>query len=140
MAFTAARGLYTPEILAAATALANWPWEPSLPLQGEARSRSCGSGIALALDIAEDGTITRLGLRPHACAVGQAAAHVFAQSAIGRSRADIAEGRQQIDDWLKGDGPLPDWPGIALIAPAQAYPARHGAIVLAWDVALAALS
>lgn len=84
--------------------------------------------------------MVRLGLRPHACAVGQAAAHVFAAAAPGLTQADIRIARDALGEWLVGRGPLPDWPGLALIEPARAYPGRHGAIMLAWDAALAALS
>jgi hypothetical protein len=87
------RALYTPAMLAAAAGLANWPWDEALPLRGEARSRSCGSTIGLALRTDADGTINGLGLRPHACAVGQAAASVFAEAAIGRDAAAIAAAR-----------------------------------------------
>ncbi|MDF8331908.1 iron-sulfur cluster assembly scaffold protein [Novosphingobium cyanobacteriorum] len=135
-----ARALYTPEILAAAAGLAAFPWDEALPLQGDARSRSCGSTIAMALSLDGEGRIMRIGLRPHACAVGQAAAHAFATGAVGRNREHIAAARAQIGAWLAGDGPLPDWPGLHLIEAARDYPGRHGAIVLAWDAALAALS
>lgn len=131
--------LYTPAVLAAATGLAAYPWDPALPLQGEARSRSCGSTVAIALAVDAMGRITRVGLRPHACAIGQAAAHAFAAAAPGRDRAAIAAARAAIGQWLAGTAPLPDWPGLAVIAAAQAYPSRHGAVVLAWDAALAAL-
>jgi len=135
-----ARALYTPEMLGAAAGLAAFPWDDALPLRGNARSRSCGSTIAIALETDADGRVRRLGLRPHACAVGQAAAHIFATGAIGRTRADIQTARTALGMWLEGRGALPDWPGLALIEPALAYPGRHGAIVLAWDAALAALS
>lgn len=134
-----ARTLYTPEILGAATALADFPWDERLPLRGEARSRRCGSTLALGLALDADGRISALGLRPHACAIGQAAAFAFASEAKGRSREQIAEARAALADWLAGTGPMPDWPGIALVEPALGYPARHGAIMLAWDAALAAL-
>lgn len=131
--------LYTPAVLAAATGLAVFPWDDALPLTGEARSRACGSTLALALAVDAAGRITRVGLRPHACAIGQAAAHAFAAAAPGRDRAEIAAARAAIGQWLAGEGALPDWPGLDVIAAAQAYPSRHGAIVLAWDAALAAL-
>ena len=132
--------LYTPAILAAATGLAEWPWDDSLPLRGEARSRKCGSTIALGLSVDDDGRVVKLGLRPHACAVGQAAAQVFAKSAVGRDRAALADARSALGLWLDGSGEMPQWPGMELLAPALAYPARHGAVVLAWDAALAALA
>lgn len=135
-----ARTLYTPEILGAATALADFGWDESLPLRGEARSRRCGSTLALGLALDGEGRIRAVGLRPHACAIGQAAAFAFASAAKGRTGSQIAQARAALADWLAGDGPMPDWPGIALVEPALGYPARHGAILLAWDAALAALA
>lgn len=134
-----ARGLYTPDILAAATGLSAFPWIDDLPLRGEARSRSCGSSITLALSIDADGRIAQLGLRPHACAVGQAAAHVFASAAQGRSLGELKAARVELAAWLAGEGMQPDWPGAGLLEPARAYPARHAAILLAWDAAISAL-
>lgn len=133
------RGLYTPEILAGAMGLSEFPWDETLPLRGSARSRSCGSAIELGLSIDAAGSIDRLALRPHACAVGQAAANIFARSARGRTRADIALARDSLARWLAGEGSEPDWPGVGLLAPALGYPARHAAILLAWDAALEAL-
>jgi NifU-like protein involved in Fe-S cluster formation len=131
--------LYTPEVLAAAMDLARWPWDEGLPLVGEARSRSCGSTLAMGLALDREGRIVRLGLRPHACAVGQAAARVFADAAAGHTRDSIAGARTALAAWLAGEGEMPDWPGLALLCPARAYPGRHGAILLAWDAALAAI-
>lgn len=134
-----ARTLYTPEILGAATALASFAWDESLPLRGDARSRRCGSTLSLGLAVDGEGRIIGLGLRAHACAIGQAAAYAFASAANGRCREDIAQARASLADWLAGSGTMPDWPGIVLVEPALAYPARHDAIMLAWDAALAAL-
>ena len=131
--------LYTPAILAAATGLAAWPWDDSLACTGEARSRACGSSLAIGLARDDAGRISAIGLRMHACAIGQAAAQVFASHAVGQTRAMIADARGALGAWLTGEGAMPDWPGLALIAAAQAYPSRHGAIVLAWDAALDAL-
>jgi NifU-like protein involved in Fe-S cluster formation len=132
--------LYSPEILAAAVGLADFPFDPQLPLQGEARSRSCGSSLKLALSLDDQGLIARIGCRAQACAVGQAAAHVFAVAAPGRSAEQIAASRSELAQWLAARRPAPDWPGIALLDPARDYPGRHGAILLAWDAALAALA
>lgn len=134
------RTLYTPEMLSLATRLGEFRWDDTLDLRGEARSRNCGSRIELALAIDPDGRITALGLRPHACAVGQAAAALFAQSARGRTAADLAESCVALTAWLAGEGSIPDWPGIAVLEPARAYPARHAAILLAWEAALVALA
>ncbi|MBO9604021.1 MAG: iron-sulfur cluster assembly scaffold protein [Novosphingobium sp.] len=132
--------LYTPELLALTLRLADYPWAEDLAFAGDARSRSCGSTLAIGLDLDGAGRIARIGLRARACAVGQASAAIFADAAAGRDRAAIAAARDAMVQWLAGSGPLPDWPGIAAIAAAQAYPARHGAMMLPWEAALAALS
>jgi NifU-like protein involved in Fe-S cluster formation len=127
--------LYTPEVLALATGLAAYPWDESLPLQGEARSQGCGSTIALGLDLDAAGRIARVALRAQACAIGQAAAAIFAGAAAGLGAQEIGAADDAIAAWLAGGSALPDWPGLAAIAPARDYPARHGAIRLAWRAA-----
>ena len=127
--------LYTPHVLALAPGLAAWPWVEALPLQGSARSKSCGSTLQLGLETDSAGAVVSLGLKAQACAIGQAAAAIFAQSVIGRSPDEIAAAADAIFAWLTDDAPRPDWPGLDLIEPARAYPARHGAIMLAWDAA-----
>ncbi|GGD51333.1 iron-sulfur cluster assembly scaffold protein [Erythrobacter arachoides] len=132
--------LYTPQLLAAAVELANYPPIPEAALHGEARSPFCGSTIALDLLLDDDGRITRTGMQVRACAVGQAAAAVFARHVTGRGAADLLAAHDAIASWLAGEGEAPDWPDMALIAPARAFPGRHGAIVLPWKAAIAALS
>ena len=134
-----AQRLYTPELLALAVDLAKWP-----PLEsgrhGEARSPTCGSTLALDLDLDEAGRIKKFGMRVRACAVGQAAAAIFARNAAGRDQAELADALAQLESWLAHDGVVPAWPGIDPLVPARAYPARHGAMLLPWKAALAALS
>ena len=132
--------LYTPELLALAVALADYPAGPSLPLHGQARSKSCGSTLALDIGLDADGRIETLGLQVRACAVGQAAAAIFARAAPGRTSEDVQAAHAALTEWLAGAGALPDWPGLAAIAPARAFPARHGAIMLPWTAARDALS
>jgi NifU-like protein involved in Fe-S cluster formation len=131
--------LYTPELLALAVSLAEYPADPALPLHGDARSKSCGGTLAADIAVDREGRIERLGLRVRACAVGQASAALFARAAAGRSPEDIAAAHAALTAWLAG-GALPDWPGLELLVPARDYPARHGAIMLPWTAALAALS
>jgi len=127
--------LYTPEVLGLATGLAEFAWDESLPLRGEARSRSCGSTVALALSLDDDGRVAKVAVKSHACAIGQAAAAIFARAAKGRTLDEIGESAREVEDWLAGEGELPRWPGISAIAAARDYPARHGAIMLAWKAA-----
>lgn len=132
--------LYTPELLGLAVALADYPADPSLPLHGEARSKSCGSTLAADIAVDGEGRIAALGLRVRACAVGQAAAAIFARAAQDRTLDDIDKAHAALTAWLAGAEAMPDWPGLAAIAPARAFPARHGAIMLPWTAARDALS
>ncbi|MFM5930675.1 MAG: iron-sulfur cluster assembly scaffold protein [Novosphingobium sp.] len=131
--------LYTPQVLALATRLAAWPNDPDLPLHGAARSPTCGSSIALSLATDDSGAISDLGLAAHACAIGQAAAAIFCESAKGCTKADLVRTAADLDRWLRGEGAMPDWPGLDAIAAAQTYPARHGAVLLSWKAAIDAL-
>ena len=92
------------------------------------------------LALSDAGRIGRLGMAVRACAVGQASAAIFAREAEGRGTDDIAQSLAQLEAWLIHEGEVPDWPGLAPIEPARAYPARHGAMLLPWKAALAALS
>lgn len=132
--------LYTPELLGLAVELAGYPPLQDPSLHGEARSVTCGSTLAMDLGLDADGRVDRLGMRVRGCAVGQAAAAIFARHAIGRRPSDLRATIPPLEQWLAGGGMLPDWPDLSLIEPARAYPARHGAILLPWRAALAALS
>lgn len=131
----AAAVLYSTDVLALATSLSAYPWDDGLALRGSARSRSCGSTVELGLALDGQGRIERIGLRARACAIGQAAAAIFAEGAAGRDSAAVRAATAAVAAWLAGDGPEPDWPGFAAIAPARDFPGRHGAILLAWQAA-----
>lgn len=131
--------LYTPEVLGLAVELARFPLTDDLPLRGEARSKSCGSTIALGLAMTPGGTIGKVGLRSHACAIGQAAAAIFVQGAPGLTGPQVHAAGKAITAWLAGEGGMPDWPGLGAIAAARDYPARHGAVMLAWNAAMQVL-
>lgn len=136
----ATRTLYTPEVLAMATCLAEWPWDPGLPRIGEARSSTCGSQIELGVLLDPHDRIARIGLRVRACAIGQAAAAIFAKAAAGRNAEELGAALRALETWLAGAGEAVAWPSLDAISAARDYPARHGAIVLPWKAALAALS
>jgi len=132
--------LYTPEVLALATGLAAYPFDPDMDHLGSARSPSCGSTVALSLRLDEAGRIGAVGVKAHACAIGQAAAAIFAAVAPGQDRPAIAAAAEAIGQWLAEGGALPEWAGLSAIAAAQSFPGRHGAILLPWKAALEALS
>ena len=131
--------LYNAELLGLATALANYPLDEDLPFRGSARSPACGSAVEVGLFLNDEGTISRIGIKTQACAVGQAAAAIFAAEVAGKTQADIAAALGETGQWLAG-GDLPNWNGMAVIAAARDYPARHGAILLTWRAALVALA
>jgi NifU-like protein involved in Fe-S cluster formation len=132
--------LYSPEVLALATSLSNYPLSEALPLRGFARAPLCGSTLELGLSLDGQGRIDGLGLKVHACAIGQASAALFTTSATAKDRSEIARFLAELETWLTNDqAALPAWPGLDAIAAARAYPARHGAILLPWKAALAAL-
>lgn len=131
--------LYTPELLALAVELADYPLNSQLPLTGEARSRSCGSSLQVGLSLNPSDQIENIGMRVTACAVGQAAAAIFASSAKGTTPEQLTTTLSQIDLWLSGQGDLPDWRGLTALTPARDHAGRHGAILLPWKAAHAAL-
>ena len=132
--------LYTPELLALATGLAEFPLSGDLPLRAEARSRSCGSVIALGLALDDRGLVSDIGMTVSACAIGQASAALLARSVRGDNPGSVTATADGLEKWLAGEGDLPAWPGIAALAPALDHPGRHGALLLPWKAAREALS
>lgn len=140
MSAAPATKLYSPAILGLATGLAAYPFDPALPFKAEARSRSCGSVIAIGLALDDAGRVAKIGLKVSACAIGQASAALMAEGVIGADPAHLAATTQAIEGWLTGKGTLPHWPGIDALEPAIAHPGRHGALLLPWKAACMALS
>ncbi len=132
--------LYTMEMLSAAVELADYPLLGVAALHGSARSESCGSSLDLDIQLDSNRAVEQIGLQVRACAVGQAAAAIFARHAVGRTAEQIERTYTDLLAWLNKDGPAPDWPDIDLIAPAYDYRGRHGAMLLPWKAAAAALS
>lgn len=132
--------LYNRDILALAVASADFPPLSDAALSADVRAPLCGSRIQLDLDCDAAGRVTRVGMKVEACALGQAAATLFARHAGHSSLAQIGATRTAIAAWFSGAEEAPDWPGFALLAAARDFPARHGAILLPFDAAIKALS
>ncbi|WP_284125498.1 iron-sulfur cluster assembly scaffold protein [Parerythrobacter aestuarii] len=135
-----AEQLYTPQILSLAVELAKVPFDPSSPLNGSARSQSCGSTVELSLYLDRHAAIDTVGLKVAACAIGQASAAIFARHATGNRSDDIERALEAIRSWLADEGEMPHWPDFHFLAAARDYPGRHGAILLPWKAAAEALS
>ncbi|MXP46636.1 iron-sulfur cluster assembly scaffold protein [Altererythrobacter luteolus] len=136
----AAGKLYSREILSLATELANYPYIDDAAAKASARSRSCGSTLDIALRTNASGEIAAVGMAVTACAVGQAAAAIFALGAEGKAAGDLDAADAALRAWLTRSGEMPDWPGIAFLTAAQEFPGRHDAIRLPWRAARLALS
>lgn len=109
--------------------------------QGSATKVSpvCGSKVTADIDLDSAGRITAHGQEVRACALGQAAAALVNAEIIGQDRTALATARAQIADWLAGRSETePQWPGMAVFAPARPHRARHASILLAFDAAIAA--
>lgn len=135
-----AEALYSIDILRLAAATGQWPPLDAPDGSSELRSPTCGSRVRVDVARAPDDRVAAIGIAVSACALGQASATILAEHAAGRTVAELAAARDGLAAYLKGAADaLPDWPKMALLAPARAYPARHPSILLAFDAAVAAL-
>lgn len=98
-------------------------------------SRVCGS--VLEIDIAVDnGVIGDYGLDVKACALGQAAAGLVAESLIGAKTDSLQKLRDDAHAMLKANGVWPNgdrWAKIGALAVIRDYPNRHASTLLIFD-------
>lgn len=131
--------LYTVEILRLAASLPEPVVLSRIDGSGEARSPACGSRLVTNVELTPEGRIEALSQQVHACAFGQASAALVAGHSSGRSREEVEQALAALTEWLDGAEALPDWPGMAALAPARARKARHGAILLPLRALIAAM-
>ena len=95
------------------------------------RSPLCGSSVTVDV-IVEDGRVKEFAQDVKACALGQAAAAVTGNAAIGATVEDLRDARDALRAMLKGNGPVPQAPfdGYEVLSPAVAYKNRHASILL----------
>jgi len=132
--------LYSARILKAA---ANMPHAGRLAHpQGSAEkvSKLCGSRITVDLDLDDTGHVVRFAQDVKACALGQAAAAVLGEHAIGASVQEIEMARDQLRAMLKAGGPPPNgrFSDLAMLEPVKDYAPRHTSTLLAFEAATAA--
>lgn len=103
-------------------------------------SKLCGSWLEADVNIIGK-TVSEFALRLEACALGQASASILSRHILGASRDEIATARSALFSMLKDGGPPPSgrFAELASLCEVSAYPARHGAVMLAFDAALAAI-
>lgn len=132
--------LYSQQILALA---ANMPHTTRLPdpdASANKRAPLCGSTVTVDVAV-QDGVLTALGQDVKACALGQAAASVLGQVAVGQSLAALRKARDQLAAMLSEEGPVPDAPfqGFEVLIAARSYKNRHASILLAANAVVDAM-
>jgi len=131
---------YTTEILRLAASLREMRELEREDGRAELRSPTCGSRIAIAVQLDRDRRVQMLSQQVHACAFGQASAALVQQHAIGRAHDEVADALVAISRWLAEEqDETGDWPGIAALEPARPRKGRHGAILLPFRALLAAI-
>jgi NifU-like protein involved in Fe-S cluster formation len=126
--------LYSAKILKAA---ANMPRAGRLAHPGasaEKVSKLCGSRVTV--DVTLDGDrIADYGQDVKACALGQAAAAIMGEHAVGATVEEIESARDALRAMLKAGGPAPEgrFADLAMLAPVKDYPPRHASTMLAFE-------
>ncbi len=126
--------LYSARILKAA---ANMPRAGRLAhpdASVEKVSKLCGSRITVDVKL-EDGRIVDYAQDVKACALGQAAAAIMGEHAVGASVEEIEMARDALRAMLKQGAPAPEgrFADLAMLAPVKDYPPRHVSTMLAFE-------
>ena len=93
----------------------------------------CGSRVKVDVNYSlEDDRVTDYGHEVRACALGQSSAAIVAKHIKGRSWEDVEKLRQQVEDMLKKEGPVPDgdWSELEALTAARSHKSRHASILL----------
>ena len=126
--------LYSAKILKAA---ANMPRAGRLAAPDasvEKVSKLCGSRVTVDVRL-EGGRIADYAQDVKACALGQAAAAIMGEHALGASVEEIESARDALRAMLKEGGPPPEgrFADLAMLAPVKDYPPRHVSTLLAFE-------
>ncbi len=132
--------LYSGRILALATDIPHLDRLPAPDATVKKRAPLCGSTVTADV-VLQDGRIAAFGQDVKACALGQAAASIAAEVAIGRSLQEVETARNQLKAMLTEAGPVPDAPyqAFEVLVPAQDFKNRHASILLALEATLEAM-
>src|SRR5579859_5945279 len=97
-------------------------------------SKLCGSRITVDVTL-KDGRIVDYAQDVKACALGQAAAAIMGEHAVGASVEEIESARDALRAMLKAGGPAPEgrFADLAMLAPVKDYPPRHASTMLAFE-------
>lgn len=109
---------------------------------GERVAKLCGSRATVDVTLDEAGRVEDFAQDVKACALGQAAAGVLGQHAIGASVQEITEARDAVFAMLKagGDGPSGRFEDLRVLKQVADYPARHASTLVAVEATLEAVN
>lgn len=125
--------LYSGRILSLA---ANMPRTGRLALPhgtGEQVAKLCGSKAIVDVRIDGNNRISDYAQDVKACALGQAAAAIVGEAAVGATLDEVREARDDMLLMLKhgGDGPEGRFEGLRALKQVADYPARHASTLVA---------
>ena len=131
--------LYNIEILRLAASLTDAARLVDPDGTAEVRSPTCGSRVTTDVAV-RDGRVIGFAQQVRACALGQASAALLAAHVEGSPVQSVRDTAANLRAFLTGKRDDPgSWPGLDIFNPASAYPARHAAILLPFDAAVAAI-
>ncbi len=133
--------LYSPQVLALATALGQ-PGRLAPPcLSAALRSRACGSRIAIDLRLS-GGVVSAFAQRVEACALAQASAAVLEGAILGAAVEEVRDARDALRAMLEHGAPPPEgrFGDLRHLAPVRDYPPRHESVLLPFEAACRALA
>lgn len=127
--------LYSTRIL---TLAANMPHAGRLELPhgtGEQVAKLCGSRATIDVKIDGNNRIAHYAQDVKACALGQAAAALVGEAAVGATLAEVRDARDDMILMLKhgGDGPEGRFEGLRALKQVADYPARHASTLVALE-------
>lgn len=98
-------------------------------------SRICGSRINADAHLTL-GRIQTFGWEVKACALGQATAAIVGQHVVGLDEAELTDIASRFRHMVKtGEADFPQkWADLAILAPVQDHPGRHGSVMLPFEV------
>ena len=103
---------------------------------GEKVAKLCGSKAIVDVILDDQGHVAEFAQEVKACALGQAAATLLARHSMGIDYSAMRTARDEIWAWMKGEGDAPTWPEFDVLLGVKGFPARHGAVILPFDVAV----
>ena len=131
--------LYNTEILRLAASLTDMPRLGDPDGTAELRSPTCGSRVIADVALS-DGRVAAFSQHVRACALGQASAALLGANIMGVPVETVFGAAADLRAFLGGQRDDPGaWLGLDVFTPALLYPARHSAILLPFDAAVAAM-